>query len=65
MFILLIVNFFQLYLGIVLAFVVLITGIVTFFQNAKSEAIMEAFKNFIPPSTSVIREGVTTTINAD
>lgn len=34
-----------------------LTGIITFFQNSKSEAIMDAFKNFIPPETLVIRDG--------
>lgn len=47
----------NLYLGIVLALVVFITGIVTFFQNAKSDSIMEGFKNFIPPKCTVIRDG--------
>lgn len=37
-----------LYLGIVLAVVVLITGFVTFFQNAKSESIMEAISKNRP-----------------
>lgn len=39
----------NLYLGIVLAIVVTITGTVTFLQNRKSQAIMNTFKNFIPP----------------
>ena len=47
----------NLYLGIVLAFVVLSTGIITFFQNAKSDSIMEGFKNFIPPKCRVMRGG--------
>ena len=47
----------NLYLGIVLAFVVSVTGIVTFFQNAKSDSIMEGFKNFIPQMCTVIRDG--------
>jgi sodium/potassium-transporting ATPase subunit alpha len=42
----------------VLILVVVITGVITFFQNQKSEAIMDAFKNFIPPETLVIRDGV-------
>lgn len=29
----------------------------TYFQNRKSEAIMEGFVNFIPPETIVIRDG--------
>ena len=38
----------NLYLGIVLTFVVMLTGLITFAQNAKSEAVMAGFKNFIP-----------------
>jgi sodium/potassium-transporting ATPase subunit alpha len=47
----------NMYLGIVLFVVVLTTGIITFFQNAKSDSIMEGFKNFIPPKCRVIRNG--------
>ena len=47
----------QLYVGIVLIGCVLITGVISFFQNRKSEAIMAGFKNFIPPETLVIRDG--------
>ena len=41
-----------------------LTGLVTYFQNAKSEAIVDAFKNFIPPKTKVLRSGNFTTIDA-
>ena len=54
----------NLYLGIVLAFVVSLTGIVTFFQNAKSDSIMEGFKNFIPQMCTVIRDGKESSIPA-
>ncbi|KAM3146830.1 hypothetical protein pb186bvf_000984 [Paramecium bursaria] len=47
----------NLYLGIVLAVVVSFTGVLAYFQNEKSEALMEAFKNFIPPETQVLRDG--------
>src|SRR3990167_3601616 len=47
----------NLYLGIVLAIVVMITGLVTYFQNSSSESIMEGFKNFIPQKCTVIRDG--------
>ena len=47
----------NLYLGIVLAVINLLTGIMTFYQNMKSEAIMGSFKDFIPPETIVIRNG--------
>jgi sodium/potassium-transporting ATPase subunit alpha len=54
----------NLYLGLVLAFVVLLTGIVTFFQNSKSDSIMEGFKNFIPQMCTVMRNGKEETILA-
>mmetsp|Transcript_29619 Transcript_29619/g.27073 ORF Transcript_29619/g.27073 Transcript_29619/m.27073 type:complete len:349 (+) Transcript_29619:440-1486(+) len=47
----------NLYLGIVLAIVVFLTGLVTFYQNQKSDAIMDSFKNFIPPKATCIRDG--------
>ena len=51
------------YLGIALIVVVVVTGFVTYYQNSKSDAIMDAFKNFIPPKTKVLRNG--TWINVD
>ena len=38
----------NLYLGIVLASVVIITGCFSYYQEAKSSKIMESFKNMIP-----------------
>lgn len=38
----------QLYLGIVLAAVVIITGIFSYYQEFKSNKIMESFKHMIP-----------------
>jgi sodium/potassium-transporting ATPase subunit alpha len=38
----------NLYLGIVLAAVVIITGCFSYYQEAKSSKIMESFKNLIP-----------------
>lgn len=38
----------QLYLGIVLTAVVVITGCFSYFQEAKSSKIMESFKNMVP-----------------
>ena len=54
----------NLYLGIVLAIVVMVTGLVTFFQNAKSDSVMDGFKNFIPPKCKIIRDGKEDLINA-
>ncbi len=47
----------NLYLGIVLIIIVLLTSFMTFYQNMKSEAIMSSFKDFIPPQTIVVRSG--------
>ena len=47
----------NLYLGVVLIGVVLLTACFTFYQEAKSSAIMAGFKNMIPPVTMAIREG--------
>lgn len=47
----------NLYLGIVLIVVILFVGFMTFYGNIKSAAIMAPFKDFIPPSTIVIRDG--------
>lgn len=38
----------QLYLGIVLAAVVIITGCFSYYQEAKSSKIMDSFKNMVP-----------------
>lgn len=40
--------FFQLYLGIVLAAVVIITGCFQYYQEAKSSRIMDSFKDMVP-----------------
>jgi len=47
----------NLYLGIVLIIVVVVTGLFSFFQQGKSAKLMAQFKNFIPPKAIVIREG--------
>lgn len=36
------------YLGIVLVAVVIITGIFSYYQQAKSSAIVDSFKNLVP-----------------
>jgi sodium/potassium-transporting ATPase subunit alpha len=45
----------NLYLGIVLVTVVFITGVFSYMQDAKSAAVMEGFKNMLPPQTLVVR----------
>jgi sodium/potassium-transporting ATPase subunit alpha len=47
----------NLYLGIVLASVVIITGIFSYFQERKASNIMDSFKNMVPDKASVIRDG--------
>ncbi|XP_076695817.1 sodium/potassium-transporting ATPase subunit alpha-3 isoform X4 [Callospermophilus lateralis] len=55
----------QLYLGIVLAAVVIITGCFSYYQEAKSSKIMESFKNMVPQQALVIREGEKMQVNAE
>lgn len=38
----------QLYLGVVLAAVVIVTGCFSYYQEAKSSKIMDSFKNMVP-----------------
>ncbi|XP_058876450.1 sodium/potassium-transporting ATPase subunit alpha-3 [Acipenser ruthenus] len=55
----------NLYLGIVLSAVVIITGCFSYYQEAKSSKIMESFKNMVPQQALVIREGEKLQINAE
>jgi sodium/potassium-transporting ATPase subunit alpha len=54
----------NLYLGIVLASVVIITGIFSYFQERKASNIMDSFKNLVPDQANVLRDGKLQTINA-
>nr|NP_001116982.2 sodium/potassium ATPase alpha subunit [Strongylocentrotus purpuratus] len=54
----------NLYLGIVLASVVIITGCFSYYQEAKSSKIMESFKNMVPQEALVLRGGEWHSINA-
>lgn len=47
----------HLFLGVVLVFVVIVTGIFSFIQNSKSESLMNSFKNMLPPKVKVLRGG--------
>merc|ERR1712209_363112 len=47
----------NLYLGIVLSAVVTVTGIFSYYQEAKSAKIMESFKNLVPQYAKVRRDG--------
>ncbi|KAF3423508.1 hypothetical protein E2986_10806 [Frieseomelitta varia] len=55
----------NLYLGIVLAAVVIVTGIFSYYQESKSSKIMESFKNMVPQIATVIREGEKLTLKAE
>ncbi|ODM98254.1 Sodium/potassium-transporting ATPase subunit alpha [Orchesella cincta] len=55
----------NLYLGAVLAIVVIITGIFSYYQESKSSKIMESFKNMVPQYATCLREGQKLTIKAE
>ncbi len=55
----------NLYLGIVLIVVVLVTGLFSFYQNGKSEDLMKSFKSMSPPHVKVIRDGKVTAIESE
>lgn len=55
----------NLYLGIVLAAVVIITGCFSYYQEARSSKIMESFKNMVPQYATIIRDGEKNTIPAE
>ncbi|XP_015785095.1 sodium/potassium-transporting ATPase subunit alpha [Tetranychus urticae] len=52
----------NLYLGLVLAGVVIVTGVFSYCQEAKSASIMDSFKSMVPQFALVIRDGVKLTI---
>ncbi|CAL8316907.1 unnamed protein product [Gadus morhua 'NCC'] len=55
----------NLYLGVVLSAVVIITGCFSYYQEAKSSRIMDSFKNMVPQQALVIRDGEKMQINAE
>ncbi|XP_065323072.1 sodium/potassium-transporting ATPase subunit alpha-B-like isoform X2 [Gordionus sp. m RMFG-2023] len=55
----------NLYLGIVLTTVVVITGCFSYYQEAKSSKIMESFGKMIPQQAVVLREGKKMDIKAE
>ncbi|KAH9389400.1 Sodium/potassium-transporting ATPase subunit alpha-1 [Tyrophagus putrescentiae] len=55
----------NLYLGIVLSVVVIITGCFSYYQESKSSAIMESFKNLVPQYATVVRDSQKHTIPAE
>jgi sodium/potassium-transporting ATPase subunit alpha len=57
-------NLPNLVLGFVLIGVIVLTGVITFAQGAKSEALMEGFKNMLPSVCKVLRDGKITQLPA-
>merc|ERR1719220_3317836 len=55
----------NLYLGIVLTGVVVITGIFSYYQESKSDKIMESFKNLVPQYALCLRDGEKINLKAD
>jgi sodium/potassium-transporting ATPase subunit alpha len=55
----------NLYLGIVLTTVVVITGVFSYYQEAKSSSIMESFANLVPQYALAYRDGDKVTIKAE
>ena len=55
----------NLYLGIVLTVVVVVTGIFSYYQESKSSKIMESFKNMVPQYALCIRDGEKATLKAE
>merc|ERR1712198_309637 len=55
----------NLYLGIVLSAVVTVTGIFSYYQESKSDKIMESFKNLVPQYALVRRGGEKVSIKAE
>jgi len=55
----------NLYLGLVLSIVVIVTGIFSYYQENKSSKIMESFKNMVPQYALCLREGDKINIKAE
>jgi sodium/potassium-transporting ATPase subunit alpha len=51
------------YLGIVLASVVLISGLFSYYQEAKSDRIMDSFKKLVPQTAQVLRNAEITSVD--
>ncbi|CAF3758901.1 unnamed protein product [Rotaria sp. Silwood1] len=55
----------NMYLGIALASVIIITGFFSYHQQAKSSKIMESFKYLVPQAACVVRHGKSRNINPE
>ena len=54
----------NLYVGIALTVVVIVSGLFTYYQENKSSKIMESFAKMIPPKAKVLRDGKVVDIEA-
>jgi sodium/potassium-transporting ATPase subunit alpha len=54
--------FLQLYIGIVLAVVIIVSGTFSYFQNRRSTNIMKKFQNFLPTYAFVLVDGKVTKV---
>jgi len=57
-------NLYNLILAIVLIIVIVVSGIFTFVQEMTASRILEGFKNLVPVTTTVVRDGVFLTLKA-
>jgi len=55
----------NLYLGVVLTTVVVVTGVFSYYQESKSAKIMDSFKNMVPQYALCIRDGEKLNLKAD
>mgnify|MGYP001950284863 CR=1 FL=1 len=55
----------NLYLGVIICVIILITGFISFWQTLKSQSMMGSFKDFMPEKTLVIRGGKEIVMEAD
>eukprot|EP01099_Mayorella_cantabrigiensis_P003865 TRINITY_DN2903_c0_g2_i1.p1 TRINITY_DN2903_c0_g2~~TRINITY_DN2903_c0_g2_i1.p1 ORF type:complete len:533 (-),score=137.59 TRINITY_DN2903_c0_g2_i1:8-1552(-) len=55
----------NLYLGIVLVTVVVLTGVFAYYQESKSSSIMDSFKKMTPDNAMVLRDGTQRQVNAE
>jgi len=55
----------NLYLGVVLTAVVVVTGVFSYYQESKSSKIMDSFKNLVPQYALAIRNGEPVNLKAE
>lgn len=55
----------NLYLGLIICIIIMVTGSISFYQTLKSNSLMDSFKDFMPEQTIVIRNGVEKVLEAD